>query len=41
MPAKPTKWEFKNFVLSDSKTGFYLRRILYTGREAFQRDPTC
>ena len=35
MPAKPTKWGFKNFVVSDSKTGYALQHKIYTGREAF------
>ena len=38
MPAKPTKWGFKNFVVSDSKTGYALRHKIYTGREIFPRE---
>ena len=38
IPAKPTKWGFKNFVVSDSKTGYALRHKIYTGRETFPRE---
>ena len=38
MPAKPTKWGFKNFVVSDSKTGYAFRHKIYTGRQAFPRE---
>ena len=38
MPAKPTKWGVKQFVVSDAKTGFALRHMIYTGKECFQRD---
>jgi hypothetical protein len=38
MPAKPTKWGFKKFVLCDSKTGYALRHIIYTGRQDFIRE---
>ena len=39
MPAKPTKWGIKKFVLCESQTGYALRHIIYTGREGFTRDP--
>ena len=29
---------FKNFVVSDSKTGYALRHKIYTGRKAFPRE---
>ena len=32
-PLKPTKWGLKSFVLADSKTGFVLDIIPYTGAE--------
>ena len=35
MPAIQTKWGYKNFVVSDSKTGYALRHKIYTGPEAF------
>lgn len=38
MPAKPTKWGIKLWCLSDSATGFLLRWIPYTGKEAVLED---
>jgi hypothetical protein len=31
LPAKPVKWGFKDYTLSDAKTGFCLKTITYTG----------
>lgn len=38
MPAKPTKWGVKLFVLCDAKTGYALKHMVYTGKECFARD---
>lgn len=37
LPAKPTKWGIKEFVLAEAKTGYALKSIVYTGKNSFQR----
>ena len=39
LPAKPTKWGIKGFVLAEAKTGYALKSIVYTGKTLFQRNP--
>ena len=39
LPAKPTKWGIKEFILAEAKTGYALKSIVYTGKTSFQRDP--
>ena len=31
LPAKPTKWGIKEFILAEAKTGYALKSIVYTG----------
>ena len=38
MPAKPTKWGLKEFVLCEAKTGYQLKHIIYTGKSSFPTD---
>lgn len=40
MPAKPTKWGLKEFVLCEATTGYHLRYLIYTGKSAFPTDST-
>lgn len=35
LPAKPTRWGIKQFVLAEAKTGYCLRSIVYTGKASF------
>ena len=37
MPAKPTKWGLKQFVLCDSRSGYQIKSIIYTGKDSFVR----
>lgn len=37
LPAKPTRWGIKQFVLAEAKTGYCLRSIVYTGKASFPR----
>ena len=39
LPAKPTKWGIKEFILAEAKTGYALKSKVYTGKTSFQRDP--
>ena len=39
LPAKPTTWGIKEFVLAEAKTGYALKSIVYTGKTSFQRNP--
>ena len=38
LPSKPTPWGLKEFVLCESKTGYHLKHVIYTGRKTFERD---
>lgn len=38
LPAKPTKWGIKEFILAEAKTGYALKSVVYTGKTSFQRD---
>ena len=38
LPAKPTKWGIKVFVLCESQTGYGLKFQVYTGKTSFQRE---
>ena len=38
LPSKPKRWGLKEFVLCESKTGYHLKHLIYTGRTTFQRD---
>ncbi|KXJ24897.1 PiggyBac transposable element-derived protein 4 [Exaiptasia diaphana] len=38
-PAKPTKWGIKDFVSSESESGYCLKSQIYTGKSSFQRNP--
>ena len=37
LPAKPTRWGIKEFILAEAKTGYALKSIVYTGKTSFQR----
>ena len=37
MPAKPTKYGIKDFVLAEANTGYCLNVITYTGKDTFSR----
>ena len=39
LPSKPTRWGIKVYALCESKTGFLLKFIVYTGKNTFPRDP--
>lgn len=39
LPAKPTRWGIKAFILSESDSGYCLRSKVYTGKHSFQREP--
>lgn len=39
LPAKPTKWGIKDFVLSESESGYCLKSMIYTGKCSFKRNP--
>lgn len=39
LPAKPTKWGIKDFVLSESESGYCLKSKIYTGKSSFKRNP--
>lgn len=39
MPAKPVRFGMKQFVVCDSKTGYALKYLTYTGKNTFPRDP--
>jgi hypothetical protein len=39
MPAKPTRWGIKQFALSESKTGYLLKCLTYTGQSTFPTVP--
>ena len=32
LPAKPTRWRIKQFVLAEAKTGYCLKSIVYSGK---------
>lgn len=32
LPAKPTKWGIKEFILAEAKTGYALKSVVYTGK---------
>lgn len=38
LPAKPTKWGIKEFILAEAKTGYALKSVVYTGKNSFQRE---
>jgi len=38
LPAKPTKWGLKEFVLCEAGTGYHLKHLIYTGKSAFPTD---
>lgn len=39
LPAKPTRWGIKAFILSESDSGYCLRSKVYTGKHSFQWEP--
>lgn len=38
LPAKPTRWGIKEFILAEAKTGYALKSIVYTGKTSFQKN---
>jgi len=38
LPSKPTCWGLKEFVVCESKTGYHLKHVIYTGRNTSERD---
>ena len=37
LPAKPTRWGIKQFVLAEAKSGYCLKSVVYTGKTSFPR----
>lgn len=37
LPAKPTRWGIKQFVLAEAKSGYCLKSVVYTGKTSFAR----
>ena len=37
LPAKPTRWGIKQFVLAEAKSGYCLKSVVYSGKTSFAR----